>query len=88
MSVEGPVEQTERAAAESAVRFVLDGLKVNSLQELKHLVDLARWFEHAQAQIQNAGVFGFEADVDGPVLGKCAHGVDLDREFCPHGCRI
>jgi hypothetical protein len=22
------------------------------------------------------------------ILGKCAHGVDLDREFCPHGCRV
>lgn len=23
-----------------------------------------------------------------PVLGKCSHGVDLDREFCPDGCRV
>jgi hypothetical protein len=23
-----------------------------------------------------------------PVLGKCPHGVDLDRELCPHGCRV
>jgi hypothetical protein len=22
------------------------------------------------------------------VLGKCPHGVDLDREFCPKGCRV
>jgi hypothetical protein len=22
------------------------------------------------------------------VLGRCAHGVDLDREFCPEGCRV
>jgi hypothetical protein len=22
------------------------------------------------------------------VLGHCPHGVDLDREFCPEGCRI
>jgi hypothetical protein len=22
------------------------------------------------------------------VLGSCPHGVDLDREFCPHGCRV
>jgi hypothetical protein len=22
------------------------------------------------------------------VLGRCPHGVDLDREFCPEGCRV
>lgn len=22
------------------------------------------------------------------VLGRCIHGVDLDREFCPQGCRV
>jgi hypothetical protein len=22
------------------------------------------------------------------VLGHCPHGVDLDREFCPRGCRV
>lgn len=22
------------------------------------------------------------------VLGQCRHGFDLDREFCPHGCRV
>lgn len=22
------------------------------------------------------------------VLGRCPHGVDLDREFCPRGCRV
>lgn len=22
------------------------------------------------------------------VLGRCQHGVDLDREFCPQGCRV
>jgi hypothetical protein len=29
-----------------------------------------------------------ELEADGPVLGKCGHGVDLDREFCPQGCRV
>lgn len=24
----------------------------------------------------------------GVVLGHCPHGVDLDREFCQHGCRV
>jgi predicted kinase len=23
-----------------------------------------------------------------PVLGLCPHKYDLDREFCPHGCRV
>lgn len=23
-----------------------------------------------------------------PVLGYCPHGVNLDREFCPEGCRV
>lgn len=23
-----------------------------------------------------------------PVLGYCPHGVDLDRDFCPEGCRV
>jgi len=22
------------------------------------------------------------------VLGCCPHGIDLDRAFCPHGCRV
>lgn len=22
------------------------------------------------------------------VLGRCIHGIDLDREFCPEGCRV
>lgn len=26
--------------------------------------------------------------IDLTVLGLCVHGVDLDREFCPHGCRV
>ena len=25
---------------------------------------------------------------DDTVLGKCPHGVDLDRDFCPDGCRV
>ena len=25
---------------------------------------------------------------DRSVLGSCPHGIDLDRDFCPHGCRI
>jgi hypothetical protein len=25
---------------------------------------------------------------EGPVLGTCPHGVDLDREICPEGCRV
>jgi hypothetical protein len=25
---------------------------------------------------------------DDPVLGRCCHGYDLDRGFCPHGCRV
>lgn len=28
------------------------------------------------------------ADEDFAVLGHCPHGVDLDREFCPKGCRV
>lgn len=28
-----------------------------------------------------------EYEYDRLVLGRCPHGVDLDREFCPHGCR-
>jgi hypothetical protein len=29
-----------------------------------------------------------EAHGDAPVLGRCPHGVDLDREFCEKGCRV
>ncbi|MDF2751695.1 MAG: hypothetical protein K0S82_77 [Gaiellaceae bacterium] len=29
-----------------------------------------------------------EAYDDLVVLGRCPHGVDLDREFCPKGCRV
>jgi hypothetical protein len=24
--------------------------------------------------------------MSGFILGSCFHGVDLDRDFCPHGC--
>jgi hypothetical protein len=27
-------------------------------------------------------------DPRGIVLGHCEHGVNLDREFCPEGCRV
>ena len=33
------------------------------------------------------GTIVFTAPI-GPVLGECSHGVDLDRQFCPHGCRV
>jgi len=31
---------------------------------------------------------GYEPDDDLTVLGHCPHGVDLDRAFCPQGCRV
>lgn len=38
------------------------------------------------------GSFDFTLDLthddDGPVLGHCPHGVDLDRDFCREGCRV
>lgn len=42
----GPVEQTERAAEDSAIRFLLDGLDVESIHELKRLVDSGRMLDH------------------------------------------
>ena len=41
MSV-GPIEATERAAEDAAVRFLLDGLGVGSLRELHALVEAGR----------------------------------------------
>ena len=41
----GPVEATERAAEDVAIRFLLDGLDVPTLQELRRLVELARAVE-------------------------------------------
>ncbi len=29
----------------------------------------------------------YESD-DDTVLGYCPHGVNLDRDFCPEGCRV
>jgi hypothetical protein len=31
---------------------------------------------------------GADSDDDLTVLGHCPHGFDLDREFCPNGCRV
>ena len=31
---------------------------------------------------------GYAPDDDLTVLGYCPHGVNLDREFCPEGCRV
>jgi hypothetical protein len=29
-----------------------------------------------------------EVQAEDPVLGRCPHGVDLDRDFCAEGCRV
>lgn len=37
----------------------------------------------------NAGLLAAQAGTHGDVvLGQCVHGVDLDRAFCPQGCRV
>ena len=40
-----------------------------------------------ESRIRNEVAWGYFKD-DYSVLGYCAHGVDLDREFCPKGCRV
>lgn len=45
----GPVELTERAAEDAAIRFLLDGLGVASLRDLRRLVEVARGVERAVA---------------------------------------
>ncbi len=42
MTTPAPVEQKEEAAATSVVQFLLDGLEVESIAELKMLVDHAK----------------------------------------------
>lgn len=37
-----PIDRTERAAEDRAIRFLLDGLGVESIRELKRLVDAGR----------------------------------------------
>lgn len=40
-----------------------------------------------EIRIRNEVSWGYFQD-DYTVLGHCPHGVDLDREFCPKGCRV
>ena len=45
----------------------------------------------AQNRVIFGPSFGYEpteADRIEAVLGYCVHGVNLDREFCPAGCRV
>lgn len=41
----GTIEATERAAEDSAIRFLLDGLDVDSIKTLHRLVGAGRWAE-------------------------------------------
>lgn len=46
-------------------------------------------YETLRARAAGGGVLrrGHD-DPEDSVLGRCVHGVDLDREFCPEGCRV
>lgn len=46
---------------------------------------------HQKTEAQLRAVVNEFTEDDSPpytVLGSCRHGVDLDREFCPKGCRV
>jgi hypothetical protein len=98
-SMNGPVEQTEAAAADRAVRMLLDGLEVESIRDLKRLVDIGRRFDQGPVfkgatcrcgewPLSEYGPVCPSCEANEPVLGLCPHGVDLDREFCLEGCRV
>jgi hypothetical protein len=45
--------------------------------------------EHDYCQCRtDQAAWDFEHFGELPVLGRCPHGIDLDREFCPQGCRV
>lgn len=86
-------------AAEAGVRFLLDGLGVASIGEAKRLVDLGLYYRHMRSNGMMLVEMPFvdsddrtdstdaERDAGTFVLGRCVHGVDLDRDLCPRGCR-
>jgi len=45
------------------------------------------WVSGQSKGIPGGGGLGF-GKKKYSVLGKCGHGYDLDREFCPHGCKV
>lgn len=48
-----------------------------------------RWVLEEQLPTAETSTFRIEElESDGPVLGLCPHGVDLDKEFCEKGCRV
>lgn len=47
--------------------------------------DVQMWVPEPEMTYDEASEFTFGGD---GVLGKCGHGVDLDRDFCPEGCRV
>jgi hypothetical protein len=51
MSV-GPVEATERAAEDAAIQILLAGLEVDSIRELKRLVDKGRATDRAVTALE------------------------------------
>lgn len=68
-----------------------DGLAVTEVGPYKFapLLDLARYaFYGTVRRAEDEADTPTEDRDDLIVLGRCAHGVDLDREFCPHGCRV
>lgn len=57
--------------------------------ELEALVERIRGLQKEVARLEEEKRDLVEQlEGEGPVLGRCSHGVDLDREFCPKGCRV
>lgn len=50
--LDSPTTQTEQAGADGGVRMLLDGLGVQSIRELKQLVDTARAHDEVLSWVQ------------------------------------
>ncbi len=62
---ESAVTRTEEAAGASAVQFLLDGLGVASLQELKAIVDVGAGFSTLCARVESGDAVEFWRDKHG-----------------------
>lgn len=61
---------------------VEEAVALTALEQLRRERDDFEQRLHAYKSGEIAGC------ADDMVLGCCPHGVNLDREFCPEGCRV
>lgn len=64
---------------------ILHDLRKAHRREKRLRVEFGEYLTEAQ---KDAAYHRASGDTAAPVLGHCSHGVNLDRDFRPKGCRV